>query len=40
MLFSKTNGPVDLRNYVNWWVWAAGSSWCQPGGGNVYDLGD
>jgi formylglycine-generating enzyme len=30
MLFLKTSGPVDLRNYVNWWAWAPGTSWRHP----------
>src|SRR5271167_2199023 len=30
MLFQKTEGPVDLRNYVNWWAWAPGTSWRHP----------
>jgi formylglycine-generating enzyme len=32
MLFHKTVGAVDLRNYANWWVWAPGTSWCHPFG--------
>ena len=30
MLFHKTDGPVDLRDYVNWWAWAPGTSWRHP----------
>src|ERR1039458_5792894 len=30
MLFHKTAGPVDLRNYVNWWAWVPGTSWRHP----------
>jgi formylglycine-generating enzyme required for sulfatase activity len=30
MLFHKTAGPVDLRNYVNWWAWVPGTSWHHP----------
>ncbi len=30
MLFRKREGPVDLRNYANWWVWAPGTSWRRP----------
>src|SRR5271169_6792066 len=30
MLFHKTDGPVDLRDYVNWWVWAPGTTWRHP----------
>ncbi len=32
MLFQKTRGPVDLRNYVNWWAWVPGASWRHPQG--------
>jgi len=30
MLFHKTAGAVDLRNYANWWAWAPGTSWRHP----------
>ena len=30
MLFQKTDGPVDLRNYVNWWAWVPGTNWRHP----------
>jgi formylglycine-generating enzyme len=30
MLFHKTAGPVDLRDYANWWSWAPGTSWRHP----------
>jgi len=30
MVFRKTAGPVDLRNYANWWAWVSGASWCHP----------
>ena len=30
MLFQKTGGPVDLRNYVNWWAWVPGTNWRHP----------
>jgi formylglycine-generating enzyme required for sulfatase activity len=32
MLFHKTEGPVDLRNYVNWWAWTPGTNWRHPQG--------
>ena len=32
MLFQKAAGPVDLRNYVNWWAWVPGTSWRHPFG--------
>jgi formylglycine-generating enzyme len=30
MLFRKTDRPVDLKNYVNWWAWSPGTSWRHP----------
>jgi formylglycine-generating enzyme required for sulfatase activity len=32
MVFQKTSGPVDLRNYANWWAWTPGASWRHPVG--------
>ena len=32
MVFHKTSGPVDLRNYFNWWAWVPGTSWRHPRG--------
>ncbi len=32
MVFHTTTGPVDLRNYVNWWAWVPGASWRRPTG--------
>ncbi len=32
MVFQKTSGPVDLRNYGNWWAWTPGASWRHPRG--------
>jgi formylglycine-generating enzyme len=32
MLFQKRKGPVDLRNYANWWAWVPGASWRHPRG--------
>jgi formylglycine-generating enzyme required for sulfatase activity len=32
MLFHKTTGPVDLRDYTNWWAWMPGTSWRHPHG--------
>jgi sulfatase modifying factor 1 len=32
MAFRKTRGPVDLKNYVNWWAWVPGTSWRTPFG--------
>ena len=30
MLFRPTDGPVDLRDYGNWWIWSPGTSWRHP----------
>jgi formylglycine-generating enzyme required for sulfatase activity len=30
MLFRKTDGPVDLEDYSNWWCWQPGTSWRHP----------
>jgi formylglycine-generating enzyme required for sulfatase activity len=30
MLFHKSDGPVDLRDYRNWWAWVPGTSWRHP----------
>ena len=32
MVFQKTKGPVDLRNYANWWRWTPGANWRHPRG--------
>ena len=32
LVFRKASGPVDLRNYANWWSWVPGASWCHPYG--------
>jgi formylglycine-generating enzyme len=32
MVFQKRTGPVDLRNYANWWAWVPGASWRHPKG--------
>lgn len=32
MVFQKGNGPVDLKNYTNWWKWTKGASWKHPQG--------
>ena len=41
MVFQKRTGPVDLRNYVNWWAWMPGASWRHPKGpdSSLDDLG-
>jgi sulfatase modifying factor 1 len=32
MVFQKRSGPVDLRNYANWWAWVPGANWRHPNG--------
>jgi formylglycine-generating enzyme required for sulfatase activity len=32
LVFTKTDGPVDLRNYHNWWEWTPGAEWRHPTG--------
>jgi sulfatase modifying factor 1 len=32
MVFHKTAGPVNLRNYAHWWSWVPGASWRHPQG--------
>jgi len=32
LVFQKSQGPVDLKDYRNWWAWAPGTSWRHPVG--------
>ncbi|GLI27889.1 hypothetical protein ARHIZOSPH14_21310 [Agromyces rhizosphaerae] len=32
MVFTPTPGPVDLRDWRNWWRWEPGASWRHPSG--------
>jgi len=32
LVFCKTQGPVDLRDYRNWWTWMPGADWRHPEG--------
>ncbi len=32
LVFHMTAGPVDLRDFSQWWSWAPGASWKQPEG--------
>ena len=32
LVFRKTAGPVDLRDYRNWWTWVPGACWRSPEG--------
>jgi len=31
-VFRRTPGPVDLRDYRNWWAYLPGACWRRPGG--------
>jgi formylglycine-generating enzyme required for sulfatase activity len=30
LVFEMTSGPVDLRDYSNWWAWTPGAQWRHP----------
>ena len=32
MVFTRTQGPVDLRHLNQWWTWTPGASWRHPVG--------
>ena len=32
MVFTRTQGPVDLRHINLWWTWTPGASWRRPTG--------
>lgn len=32
LVFHKTNGPVNLNDYHNWWRWVPGTCWKHPKG--------
>jgi formylglycine-generating enzyme required for sulfatase activity len=32
LVFHKTDGPVDLRDYSQWWKWTPGACWRHPEG--------
>jgi sulfatase modifying factor 1 len=32
LVFQRARGPVDLRDYRNWWAYVPGASWRTPGG--------
>ena len=32
LVFQQTQGPVDLSDYRNWWVWMPGADWRHPEG--------
>jgi formylglycine-generating enzyme required for sulfatase activity len=33
LVFTPTDGPVDLRVWQGWWRWVSGASWRRPYGG-------
>src|SRR3954452_4888714 len=32
LVFRRTRGPVDLRDFRNWWAYVPGACWTGPGG--------
>jgi len=42
LVFRRTRGPVDLRDFRQWWAWTPGASWCHPEGprSSIADRGD
>ena len=32
LVFRRTSGPVDLRDFLNWWAYLPGADWRHPGG--------
>jgi formylglycine-generating enzyme required for sulfatase activity len=32
LVFTPTQGPVDLRDFRNWWAWVPGAEWRHPEG--------
>jgi formylglycine-generating enzyme required for sulfatase activity len=32
LVFQRTEGPVDLRDFANWWTWMPGAQWRHPEG--------
>lgn len=32
LVFAPTDGPVNLRDYSQWWAWTTGANWRQPEG--------
>ncbi len=32
VMFRKSEGPVDLRNHYNWWIYVRGADWRHPRG--------
>ena len=42
LVFTMSEGPVDLREYRNWWAWTRGAQWRNPRGpgSDLNGLGD
>ncbi len=42
LVFHKTHGAVDLRDFRQWWAWTRGASWRYPEGpkSSIADRGD
>lgn len=34
LVFQRSRGPVNLKDYFNWWAWVPGTSWKHPKGPN------
>jgi len=34
LVFTRPSGPVDLRDFHNWWTWKIGADWRHPRGPN------
>jgi len=39
LVFRRAEGPVDLRDYRNWWAYVPGADWRHPGGPGSGDRG-
>ena len=39
LVFHRTEGPVDLRDYANWWAYVPGADWRHAGGPGSDDRG-
>lgn len=42
LVFTPTIGPVDLRDWRQWWSWVPGANWQHPRGpaSSIYGIGD
>src|SRR4029078_8656312 len=39
LVFQKSSGPVDLRDFRNWWSWTPGADWRDPEGPDTHVRG-